>query len=391
MRMTPAWERTLVAVFMAAILLPGIGTLLGVDRTSLSGENRNLAAGPGLPTTWSAARAFPDAFSRYFEDRFAFRARLVRWQARLRFQALHSSPTPDVVTGRDGWLYYAADGAREDFGRNEPFPAKELETWRLTLQHTQDWLAARGITYLFVIAPDKHAVYPEFLPRSLHPVRDGSRIDDLVGYLARHSTVHVLDLRPALLVAKTRERLYHRTDTHWNDRGAYVAYGQILERLRQRVPGLEPLGREAFEPREERSPGMDLAGMLGLTDVLSEEELILHPRRPRVALTVDPARPDPHGMEARLITEIPGSQRPRALIFRDSFGSALIPFLSEHFSRAIYLWQYDVDPQIVATERPDVVIQEWVGRRLQTLLPYDAVEALPPEGGAINSTAAGPR
>ena len=391
MRLTPAWQRTLVAAFMAAILLPGIGTLIGVDRVSLAGENRNLAAAPAWPSTWSAARAFPDAFSRYFEDRFAFRARMVRWQARLRFQALHSSPSSDVVAGRDGWLYYAADGAREDFGRNEPFPSQELETWRLTLQHAQDWLAARGIAYLFVIAPDKHAVYPEFLPGSLHPVRDASRIDDFVRYLARHSTVHVLDLRPALFEAKARERLYHRTDTHWNDRGAYVAYQQILLRLRPGVPSLVPLGREAFEPREVRTPGMDLAGMLGLTDVLGEEDLTLQPRRPRAARTVEPARPDPHGMEARLVTEIPGSPLPRALIFRDSFGSALIPFLSEHFSRAVYLWQYDVDPQIVAAERPDVVIQEWVGRRLQTLLPYDAVGAIPPEEGAVNSTPAGRR
>lgn len=390
-RLTPGWERTLVAAFMAAILLPGIGTLLGVDRVSLAGENRALASAPGWPSTWSAARAFPGAFSRYFEDRFAFRARLVAWQARLRFQALHSSPSSDVVVGLDGWLYYAADGAREDFGRNEPFPAQELETWRQTLQHTQDWLATRGITYLFVLAPDKHAVYPEYLPGSLHPVRDASRIDDLVRYLAAHSTVHVLDLRPALFEAKTRERLYHRTDTHWNDRGAHVAYAQILGRLRAGVPGLEPIGRESFEPRKVRTPGMDLAGMLGLTDVLSEEDLALQPRRTRAAVTVEPARPNPHHDEARIITEIRGSPLPRALVFRDSFGSALIPFLSEHFSRAVYLWQYDVDPQIVAAERPDVVIQEWVGRRLQTLLPYDAVGAITPEEGAVNSTPAGHR
>ena len=80
-------------------------------------------------------------------------------------------------------------------------------------------------------------------------------------------------------------------------------------------------------------------------------------------------------MDARLVTAQPDGSRPRAVVFRDSFGSALIPFLSEHFSRALYLWQYNVDPDVVLDERPDVVIQEWVGRRLSTLPPYDPFEA----------------
>jgi hypothetical protein len=71
------------------------------------------------------------------------------------------------------------------------------------------------------------------------------------------------------------------------------------------------------------------------------------------------------------VTEQDDTRLPRAVVFRDSFGSALVPFLAEHFSRALFLWQYNVDPDVVLAERPAVVIQEWVGRRLSTLLPYD--------------------
>ena len=52
------------------------------------------------------------------------------------------------------------------------------------------------------------------------------------------------------------------------------------------------------------------------------------------------------------------------MIFRDSFVSPLVPFLSEHFSRAVYLWQNDFTVEQVGEEQPDVVIQEIVGRRL---------------------------
>ena len=70
-----------------------------------------------------------------------------------------------------------------------------------------------------------------------------------------------------------------------------------------------------------------------------------------------------------MVTEIAGSSLPRAVVFRDSFASRLVPFLSEHFSRAVYLWQNDFDPEIVLRERPDVVIQEIAGRHLYVYTP----------------------
>jgi len=64
---------------------------------------------------------------------------------------------------------------------------------------------------------------------------------------------------------------------------------------------------------------------------------------------------------------------PRALIIRDSFASGLAPFLSEHFSRAVYLWQNYVGADAVRVEKPAVVIQEIVGRHLLAVAPYNDV------------------
>ena len=77
----------------------------------------------------------------------------------------------------------------------------------------------------------------------------------------------------------------------------------------------------------------------------------------------------PRPKKAGCVTEIPGSALPRAVIFRDSFASRLVPFLSEHFSRAVYLWQNDFDADIVEKEHADVVIQEIVGRHLYNFIP----------------------
>jgi hypothetical protein len=293
------------------------------------------------------------------------------------------SPSASVIKGKDGWLFYAEDGAVEDYAVAPAMSDEDLHEWRATLQDIQDWLAAQGIAYAFVIAPDKHVIYPEMMPDSIHRLHEESRIDQLIDYLHLHSTVNVVDLRPALLEARQRERIYHRTYTHWNDRGAYVAYAEILRSLH--VPALQPLPRSAFTAEQVRTPGMDLAGMVGLKDRLHEDDLRLVPKMPRRARIVEPAHPEPHGIDARLATEQPDTQLPRAVIYRDSFATALVPFLSEHFSRALYLCEPDVNPRIIAEERPDVVIQEWVGRRFGPNLPYNPVAALRKQGRFSNN------
>ena len=59
----------------------------------------------------------------------------------------------------------------------------------------------------------------------------------------------------------------------------------------------------------------------------------------------------------------------KAVVFRDSFCGALIPFLSDHFYRSVYIWHYPLDKALVEAERPDVVILQMVERSLMTVSP----------------------
>ena len=373
-RFHPAAERALIAAFLLMLALPGVGLLFGVAQTTAAEENRSLAPLPSVDASWASWAAWPGDFTRYFEDHFAFRPQLVRLQALVRLKALDVPASPSVIKGREGWWFYADDGALEDYADSRPLTAEELETWRTTLQDTSDWLRARGIAYLVVLAPDKHQVYPEYMPPGIRKATH-SRLTQLVSYLEERSSVPVLDLRPALARAKRAERVYHRTDTHWNDAGAYVAYREIVAALSRSRPALQPKPLAAFATRRVRRDGLDLARMLRVPDVLQEDEVRLEAHRK--AKIVEPRHPNPAGADARIVTESADRSRPRAVIFRDSFGTALVPFLSEHFSRAVYLWQYNVDPAVVEQERPDVVIHELVGRRVGMLTPYNPFAASP--------------
>src|ERR1041385_1062477 len=83
------WERLLIALFVATIAVPGLATIPGIDRPDAATENRTLAPFPTLHFDLASLGAFPDAFTKYFEDNFSFRTRLVKWQAAFRFRELN--------------------------------------------------------------------------------------------------------------------------------------------------------------------------------------------------------------------------------------------------------------------------------------------------------------
>ena len=357
-------NRLLVVLFVLVIATPMVLNVAGVDGADPANENREMAPVPHWTGTWQSATEYPEAFAHWFEDHFGLRARLVRWFGESRLFLLGVSPSTTVIKGRDGWLFYAEDGGVDDYVSKELLSPSDVNVWREALTRADDWLRQRGIGYVFTIPPDKHVIYPEYMPSSIRPTGSVLRMDQIYGALSDTRVVAV-DPRKALIEAKARDRLYYITDTHWNERGAFVAYQAIVEAVRQQVPAAPPAwSRNDFEAVERVIAGKDLAGMLGMKGVLRETDLQLIPRRTRRAHVVEPAGADPTEDWGRVVTEIADPSLPRAVVFRDSFGSRLVPYLSEHFSRTVYLWQNDFDANVILKERPDVVIQEIVGRHL---------------------------
>lgn len=364
--LAPWAGRLLVTLFVTAIVLPGLATAVGLGQETPGNE---------AETTGTSLMARAERF----DTHFALRARLVQVQSWLRYQLLGVSSLATVWKGRDGWWFLAADGDVEATLNEPRFTPAELATWRVTLQHTADFLAARGIAHVFVIAPGKATVYPEGLPAGLHPRPAPTRTDQLVDELRARSTVTVVDLRDDLLAARGgAEPLFHRTDTHWNDLGAAVGYRQLLGALAGRVDGLgPPVGPDGFVLTPVAADGGDLAWMLGLNFSMEERELRLSPVTPRRARIIEPTGDVKPFAVPRVVTVVDDPHLPRAVVYRDSFGSALVPFLAEHFQRMVTLWEYDVVPATIREEQPQVVIQQWVGRRLYNRAPYDAVAADP--------------
>jgi hypothetical protein len=354
----------LIGVFVAAVAAPLGGTLLRRGPAVSLQENRTLAPRPRVALTRAALSQFPPQFEAYFNDRFGFRDQFIHALGLVKLRGLGVSPTSRVIVGKEGWLYGGDIAFVSDYRGTLPLSSAELEAWQAVLEGRANRLAAHGIQYVILIVPDKLQVYPEYLPQWVNRVQPESRMDQLLARLKAQTTVDVIDPREDFRQAKARERIYFRKDTHWNDRGAFLGYRRIMERVATRFARAQPLPRSAFVEVPWERKECDLARMMGPIVSMCERDCLLCPRVPLAAHQAPvpyPVAPQfrhpgipPEAWEAADPT------LPRAVVFHDSFGVFLRPHLIGHFSRSAYFWQDHpfLDWDAVQNERPQVVIQE---------------------------------
>lgn len=378
------WQRTLVAIFLGLLAAPLFDLALGLDPNPSPLKAEVPFPRPHLDRSLVH---WPGALVYYLQSNMGFRGALVRVHGRFVWTVLGGSPAPQTVVRSDPWLFMRSERALDGFRRTDPFSAAELSAWRDVLGARRRWLAARGIAYLVVVAPDKETIYAEAVPSAVTRAPGPSRLAQL-GEAVRGSEVPFLDLTAALEAQKPAARLYHYTDTHWNDLGAFAGYQAIAGRLSAWFPDLRPLSMSDLTVTDVITPGGDDARICGLQLDLQEpqRQLALRAGVREPARLADGAplafeRLDVHGSQ-RFETRSPTGEIPSAVILRDSFGEGLLPTLALHFQRATWIWTYDFPSDAIAAEKPALVIQEMVERKLMTVTPGNPPEVAAALGAA---------
>lgn len=149
-----------------------------------------------------------------------------------------------------------------------------------------------------------------------------------------------------------------------------------MTRLENYFPSLRAIPESGFKISITEIKGRDLMRMLGIHDRLGEKMVTCRPLKGRKAIdrtdSIIPVSQQTYkNKNKKFIVKETGEQwLPVAVVFHDSFTrDKLDLFLSEHFSRIFYSWQYDFSPDIIQREKPDVVIQEMVERVLLYIKP----------------------
>lgn len=340
-----------------------------------SGANEILSAQPKLTRKdGSVNDAFLSQLSDWFSDRFYPRQRLITAYAEGNALLFRQSASEDVLVGKDGWLYYAS--TLRDFTGTDGMNSRELYSAARNLALMQQHCESRNADFVFLCARNKNTLYPRFMPDygAEAAERDGDRLQRLLTQMH----VNSVDLLPVF--SAVEKPLYFAHDSHWNSRGAALAADELNAAL-----GRSSRYFSGNFSRTEPHTG-DLFEMLYPAGRDDETDPVYGGTLSYTFAEKSGTRPD----SISIRTESGGEGS--LLMYRDSFGNLLYPYLADSFGQAYFsrATAYDL------TEPADAVVIELVERNLRYLIrnlpimpaPEAAAEWLPGTGSAAVTAAA---
>jgi hypothetical protein len=355
MRGRPKHSNLLVfkIVFLGILMVPGMWLLLGNGTFLENSEKRDLAE---FPSFSDSIEAFPKAFDAYFNDHFGGRNEMVLATSVLKTSLLQSSHNDDVIVGKNGWRYLNRRGMLQDHRGAIRFTDDELKKLVANLSRIDSAAKAGGAQLIIAFVPNKQSIYPEHLPWNVQRLQDSTRLDYLLEYLKAESTFCTIDLRPALLAAKSERKVYFTTDTHWTHPGAFVAYRSIMETLQPRGVNIPTMPEPAYETVDAFG---DLNGMLGFSGMFAEvAEIYNLPQDGSIIIE------ETVSAEKRKKVHVRNKKGTGKLFFyRDSFGINLRNFLYSTFSETTVIRHNLVQFKELVDAQPDVVIYEIAERK----------------------------
>lgn len=343
--------RLAMGTFLAACLIPSVGMFVCQGETA---ANQQLSPPPSLTRKDGSFNS--DIFQEttdYIADHFAFRQELITADATLNTAVFKVSVEENVVLGKEGWLFYTE--TIDDYLRTAPLSDRQLWSGARALALIHEYVQDRGAQFLFTVAPNKATIYPEYLPRVGTPLSNESSLDRLLPLLDGEG-VPFVDLRPALLDQNVF--MYYRQDSHWNALGAALAQQTILQAVGR---DFEPFWDSPVRAVPDAHPG-DLYEMLYPTGKALDWDA-QYDRPFTFSYVRQPRRPD----DQRIETQNPGKTG-SLLMFRDSFGNNLYPFMAEEFGQALFSRSMPCQLTLLDQSGADTVIFELVERNLDYLI-----------------------
>lgn len=344
-------------LFFAICLCPSLGML--VTKQETSSENRQLSEFPSPKTEEGKINVeWLSQAGDYFQEHFAFRNELVTGNALLHGRLLETSTADGVIQGKNGWLYYK--DSLDDYLGQDLLSDRSLFNIAHMLSMTQQALEEKGVNFLFTIAPNKNSLYGDNMPYyDKLKVSDQTNRENLESWLTTEKVAYA-DLYQALM--EEDEVLYHARDSHWNNKGAALAADVLMDALGKDHDSYEG---ESYTVRRDYTGDLDT--MLYPLASTADDEIYYDKETTYATVEEIQSNFDPR------ITTVNPVKEGSLVMYRDSFGNALLPYMADAYANAYFSRGIPYQLMDVETHNADTVIIERAERFLPEMSQFPPV------------------
>ena len=341
-----------VVICLVLCVIPSVGMVF--FPTTQSTENKAMTEVPKLVTEdGHINKMFLQDCGDYFNDHIALRNQMIFVDAKIQTNLFSESNVSGVIYGKNDWLYYSST-LNDYLGRNT-MSERELFNLSHNIAVIQSYLKERNIDFVFTIPPNKNTLYHENMPYYYNRANLVHNAKMLENYLLDEGInyVNLFDL-----FEQQEETLYLLRDSHWNMKGACLAYNAIMAPLKKEY-------NNYFEtvPIIEENTNGDLNKML--YSFYGELEDNYSYNLPQNYIYTN----DVSSVEDGWIITENEKGKGTLLMFRDSFADTLIPFVSNEFKTAYYSKGLpNALERYIEEDAPDCVVIEKVERNISDYL-----------------------
>lgn len=307
-----------------------------------------------------------------------------------------STNPSQVIVGSNGWLYLGDAYSKTITQNRQASNSESLLLLSKKINRSQEiwstWLSQQNVKdYKIIIGPDKDTIYPEYYPKWAQS-KNGSP----VRYLLSNKNIYV-NVSDSLRKSKAFSTdLYYKTDTHWNNYGAGIAFETFITELNHSHPSIITPNDDWYDiDRIEKRNGGDLSRFLKvshITDDIKPITLVSELNIKHLIYDYNKNKLVYKGNQSLfgnmhdlyLINTPNALNNKKVLWLSDSFGDALSPYMATTFNNVLKVhWDNLIGKkqfqQLVKLWKPDFVFVTTVERdalsQRFTVLPMPIVLA----------------
>lgn len=357
---------TILIFALIIVILPIITVVTAAPQTQPFSENENryLARFPKLNFSTYEDKSFMNGFDSWISDRFIGREQWINVKNKTE-AAIGKTEISGVFTRNDRmmqvWKSYDEDLVAKNINAINNFADRHSD-----------------LPMYFMLVPTSQEIYADTLPPNAQPLSQRTFIRDVYAELPACNTVDAYSL-----LSQNRDNyIYYRTDHHWTSLGAYLGYQALAEKLGyMSIPenrfNIEHASNSfrgtLYSKTLDSSVTPDIidfytlsSGSPSLTLSVMNDDGVTYKDYDSLYFREYLDKKDKYssllGSNTPLLTittDLEEQNERSLLIFKDSYAHALIPFLTNHYSKITVLDMRYINTdiqQFVSLEEYDQVL-----------------------------------